>query len=510
MRDGLLPVAANSAADARPSAEFPFAEPPTTDQRLTEKDIVGLKYFDQLLPLFQRLHHDGCERDKAGNRDLHFDQYCLMVLVFLFNPVCSSLRALQQASELKNVQKKLGCSRAALGSLSEAATVFDPERLVGIIQELSGRLPSRGTTAQDQRLKDIPGTLTLVDATLITAMPRIMEASVRKRRGESGTVKWRLHTHFEVDRHVPSRIDVTPNGGGEHDERAVLNKTIASDRLYVMDRGYAKFKLFNDIVAAKSGYVCRLRDNSVYEVVEDRPLTEADRAANVLSDQIVRFGKSGNKATDQPNHTLRLVLVKIRPHVSKRKRCSLEGKTGAAPPASTATASCGSPPTCSMSPPRSSRSCTPTAGPSRSFINRPRRLPPVQAPAGLPSSAEPQPERHRDPGLLRDHRLPGAGPLDRPPADQAHARDALLPQAGLGHDGRSGSACGEAETHRRPGREKTLIPPPRSIATRAIRAASRCALHNPQPLFPPPSHRFARRRARAPTNHRDSTARDRR
>ncbi len=31
-----------------------------------------------------------------------------------------------------------------------------------------------------------------------------------------------------------------------------------------MDRGYAKFKLSNDIVAAGSSDVCRLRDNSVY------------------------------------------------------------------------------------------------------------------------------------------------------------------------------------------------------------------------------------------------------
>jgi hypothetical protein len=231
------------------------------------------------------------------------------------------LRALQQASELKNVQKKLGCARAALGSLSEAATVFDPERLVEIIQELSGQLTSspHGAAGRDERLKGVPGTLTLVDATLITAMPRIMEASVRKRRGESGTVKWRLHTHFEVDRHVPSRIDVTPNGGGDHDERAVLNRTIEPDRLYVKDRGYAKFQLFNDIVAAGSSYVCRLRDNSVYEVVEERPLTEADRAARVLSDQIVRFGKSANHATSPIHHPLRLVIVKIKPHVSKGK-----------------------------------------------------------------------------------------------------------------------------------------------------------------------------------------------
>lgn len=296
---------------AGPSAEH------ASQPRLTEKDIVGLKYFDQLLPLFERLHDDGCKRDKAGNRELHYDQYCLMVLVFLFNPICSSLRALQQASELKNVQKKLGCERAALGSLSEASTIFDPERLIGIIQELSGQLaPASGS--KDERLENLPGTLTLVDATLITAMPRIMSASVMKRRGDNGTVKWRLHTHFEVDRHIPSRIDVTRDGGGDNDERAVLNRTIESDRLYVKDRGYAKFKLFNDIVEAKSSYVCRLRDNTVAQVINDNPLTEADRTANVLSDQIVLLGQSG-KASDRPNHTMRLVIVKIKPHLSKGK-----------------------------------------------------------------------------------------------------------------------------------------------------------------------------------------------
>lgn len=301
--------------------------PPVSSFRLTEKDIVGLKYFDQLLPLFARLHEDGCARDKAGNRVLHYDQYCLMVLVFLFNPVCSSLRALQQASELKNVQKKLGCERAALGSLSEAATIFDPERLQGIIQELNGQLHpgTGGHASRDERLAGLPGTLTLVDATLISAMPRIMSASVMKRRGESGTVKWRLHTHFEVDRHVPSRIDVTPDGGGDNDERAVLGKTIEPDRLYVKDRGYAKFKLFNDIVAARSSYVCRIRDNSTPQVIEDKPLTDADRAANVLSDQIVSLGQSG-KPANRLNHSTRLVIVKIKPHVSKGKYAG--GSTG--------------------------------------------------------------------------------------------------------------------------------------------------------------------------------------
>ena len=54
----------------------------------------GLKYFDQLAPLLERLHEVGTERDKAGNRKLFMDQYCMMVLLYLFDPVVDSLRGL--------------------------------------------------------------------------------------------------------------------------------------------------------------------------------------------------------------------------------------------------------------------------------------------------------------------------------------------------------------------------------------------------------------------------------
>ncbi len=109
-------------------------------EKVTDRQVTGLKYFDKLAPLLERLHDDACARDRAGNRQLHYDQYCMLILLYLFNPVVTSLRALQQASELAKVQKKLGCSRASLGSLSEAASVFDPERLKGIIAELGAEL----------------------------------------------------------------------------------------------------------------------------------------------------------------------------------------------------------------------------------------------------------------------------------------------------------------------------------------------------------------------------------
>src|SRR5688572_7836062 len=99
-------------------------------EKISEKDVVGLKYFNMLAPLLERLRDEGCQRDRAGNRKLFYDQYCMLVLLFLFNPITTSLRSLQQASELKKVQKKLGCSRASLGSLSDAASVFDSQGLL--------------------------------------------------------------------------------------------------------------------------------------------------------------------------------------------------------------------------------------------------------------------------------------------------------------------------------------------------------------------------------------------
>lgn len=286
-------------------------------KKIEERDITGLKFFDQLAPLLERLHDDGCQRDRAGNRTLHYDEYCMLLLLYLFNPIVTSLRGIQQASELKNVQKKLGCGRASLGSLSEATGVFDAQRLKEIIEELGLQLQP---LAGDKRLSGIDQTITLVDGSLIAALPKIMEASWRKAETGSGMVKWRLHTHFEILRGIPTRIDVTPNGGGGHrpkvgrDERAMLEATIESDRLYVTDRGYAKFELFNKIVDAGSSYVCRLRDNSAYTVVEEKYRNDDAALNEIISDEIVEFSKDSGLT-----HKVRLICIRVNPHTTRGK-----------------------------------------------------------------------------------------------------------------------------------------------------------------------------------------------
>lgn len=246
-------------------------------------------------------------------------------MLFMFNPVVSSLRAMRQASELKNVQRKLGCARASLGSLSESARVFDPSLLQGIVEKLGEQLMP---VARDPRLTEVKHLVTLVDGTLLKALPRIACAMWLTTRTGTKHHAFRLHTHFELDKAVPTRMDLTVGrNSGPSDEREVLKQTLQPDRCYVMDRGYAKFTLFNAIHDADSGYVCRVRDNSVYGVVEDRPLTDEDTGACVLSDQIIRPGE-GMKPQRRPDHTVRLVCVQTTAH---DKRSNRKGNTGAGP-----------------------------------------------------------------------------------------------------------------------------------------------------------------------------------
>lgn len=156
----------------------------------------------------------------------------------------------------------------------------------------------------------------------------LAQAALLDSRAAKAKAKWRLHTQFDLERGVPIRIDLTEgNAGGESDERAVLQRAIKKGHCYVTDRGYAKFTLFNAISAAESSYVCRLRDNSCYDVIEAKTLSDDDVAAGVVCDAIVQLGDT-KKPEARPDHSIRLVAVKTTPHEKRGKATG--GSTGPA------------------------------------------------------------------------------------------------------------------------------------------------------------------------------------
>lgn len=254
---------------------------------IREEDLKGFKHFKLLKKVLAPLHRAACARDRASNRTLHLDQYCALILLYFFNPIVTNLRGIQQASELKKVQRKLGCARASLGSLSESARVFDAAGVRSVVEALSNQLP---VSNPDARLSDFNKIITLVDGTVLPLLPELVKAMWQEAGGAHGV---KLHTHFELLKGVPARMDLTD---GDASERAALQASLRPDRIYVIDRGYAKFELFADILEVKSSFVCRVRDNSVFEILQDKPVSAAAQAAHVRRDWIIRFGDRAARA----------------------------------------------------------------------------------------------------------------------------------------------------------------------------------------------------------------------
>lgn len=297
-------------------------------RQITAEDVAGFKQLGRVAALLSALHGVGCDRDRAGNRELHFDDYVLLVLLYLMNPLIDSMRTLQQVAELPEIRRRLGIRRFSLGSFSESCRVFEPQMLQEVVQQLAGQLQ---VLDRHELFKQLPGKLTLVDGTVINTLCTVAEAMYLPLAGGKHRHAWRLHTQLDVDHHVPDVWEITPpKNTGKSDEKNVLRRTLRSGHTYVMDRWYAQFTLWNDIRSAGSNYVCRVRDNSGYKVLEERPLDQQALDARVLSDQIVETGLS-KRASQRPNHRTRLICVKTTPHQKRgkgKRKGARKGGTG--------------------------------------------------------------------------------------------------------------------------------------------------------------------------------------
>jgi hypothetical protein len=193
-----------------------------------------------------------------------------------------------------------------------------------VVEQLAGQMQP---VARHALLKDLPGRLTLVDSTVINTLCTVAEAMYLPcgRRDSGHRHAWRLHLQLDVDHHVPGVWEVTdPRNTGKSDEKSVLRRRLQPGHTYVMDRWYAQFTLWNDVKAAGSSYVCRVRDNSVYTVLDERALAAEAVAAGVLSDQVVEIGLS--KPTRQrADHPTRLICIRCTPHRKRGKHGQAHG-----------------------------------------------------------------------------------------------------------------------------------------------------------------------------------------
>jgi hypothetical protein len=299
---------------------------------LQEKDIVCLGHLKRVFAMLDRLHDVGCGRDRAGNRELFFSDYCKLQLLYIWNPLIGSLRGLQEASMLANVARTLGIKRFSLGSFSEAPRVFDPRQLQPIVDELAAELRPLAD-GKDPRLRNLKHTLTLVDGTVLPAIAHLAKAAIGKAGGAAryntsrdgrAQYGWRLHTQLDLETFKPAIVRTGARNAGNNRESNVLRARLQPGRCYVGDGGYADRSLLDDIAAKDSCYVIRLQENAVFDVTEERLLSQAALDANIVRDAVVRLGQPGDP---DMNHATRIVMVQVTPHARRTRQGSRQTDT---------------------------------------------------------------------------------------------------------------------------------------------------------------------------------------
>ena len=260
---------------------------------IDESTLRGFKYFKPLWPLLKNVTTE----ESHPPRRLHYDQYLCLILFYFFNPILTGVRSLQVASRLEKVQRVLAIQSTSLGSFSEAGAVFDHSLLPPILMQLAQKTLPQET---EPRLKDLKKMLVAVDGSLLPALPKMVWALWLDEEHKAA----KLHLEFDLLKSVPTQASVTD---ANENEKTILRKKLSSGKIYVLDAGYAQYSLLEDILKAQSSFVCRLRDNAVWETLSENELSPEDRDAGVQRDLIVRLGSKTKQ--DELSTPLRVIEI---------------------------------------------------------------------------------------------------------------------------------------------------------------------------------------------------------
>jgi len=259
-------------------------------QALREEDLRQWQLIDtfrqQLSRLGPVLPASSTWSDPA--RKLQLSEYLSLFLFALVNPILATTRALCAASDLSRVQRELCGRSVSLGSFSEAQHLIEPAWLERLFTELVTQVPGPAPRDPHQAWQQWFAR----DGSLLPALPRMHWAlfgggKAKKSGAPNNAV--RLHLSFHLLDDKPAAAYITD---GKTCERKTWKAQWERGAAYVGDRYYAEdYQCLSQLDAQGCAYIVRLCDQAVLTVLEERPLTEADRAAGVVRQARVQLGR---------------------------------------------------------------------------------------------------------------------------------------------------------------------------------------------------------------------------
>jgi len=145
-------------------------------------------------------------------------------------------------------------------------------------------------------------TIKLVDSSTVSLCLSLFDWA--KFRTAKGGLK--IHTVWDDQLGLPDIVNITE--AKLHDRYGLKNHIYVKDTIVVEDRAYFDFELMVLRIKAKNIFVTRIKNNTVFEQVEELDLPE-DTDQNILKDQIIKSTSPKAEKTGISKQTLRLVSV---------------------------------------------------------------------------------------------------------------------------------------------------------------------------------------------------------
>ena len=262
------------------------------------EQVIGGKYVKQLQGYVDELR----ESAPHGNRTLFLDDVFVTYLLAFFNPTLRSLRTIDDFSQSIQAQRHLSTTRICRSTLSDFNRLVDPERLTPILEALRSHVAAERSSAPNSgQLAELLAQTVAVDGTFLPALAETAWAVRSLNQTTSTRRRARLDVQLSVTDWVPEAIVVPELKQGESAAAAPL---VSPGKLYLYDRGFNGFQLisahFKPDQTPLARFVIRYRQAGSnapdLDEVESLPLTEADRAAGVVSDRTGRFASSSPQA----------------------------------------------------------------------------------------------------------------------------------------------------------------------------------------------------------------------
>jgi Transposase DDE domain len=257
---------------------------------------------------------------RNGNRAFSLHEYLCTFLLAIYRPVVSTMRGMCAATLVEEVRKKCGIPIINSTSFSDAQHSVAPKALLPFIIALSKEIQGM---KKDKKAPDLPDSehaalamfiLNVVDSTVFSALPCMLWARFGAGRGRKDgkiSASVRLHVSFDPICMSMNKCVATAAKVDEKKEwKNILANLSESDKIAVEvgDRNFSSnYQTLAELNAARKNFAVRFKLGALFDVEEELPLSEEEKAEGIIRHAWVLVGKP-----PKPGHKPRYKRPRIR------------------------------------------------------------------------------------------------------------------------------------------------------------------------------------------------------